>query len=97
MRRAARGLVVLAGLAVAPARAVAQDVAVLGAGTDPAANGAVREMLSCTGEFASIGVIDVSVHTPTLVELQQYHAVLVWGQEPFLDGATLGDDRDAEE
>ena len=87
----------LFALVFLPSVALAQDIAVLGAATDPLINQTVADTLFCTGEFHKVVAIDVSVATPTLSQLENYHAVFVWSQNypgypgKFADPKALGD------
>ena len=68
------------------------NVAVLGSPGDPAWNDEVRSKILGTGLFAQVDIIDVASMTPTLADLQQYAAVLVYSDSPgFADPVTLGD------
>src|SRR5688500_13093041 len=99
LRLAARAMPVCAlCLYVSPARA--QDIAIVGAPliTDPPDacagidnNYQLRDLLACTGEFASIDVIDARAQTPTLDRLENYHGVIVFSEVPFADPVLLGD------
>jgi len=71
--------------------AQAQDVAVLGASTNPAWNTEVAELIQCSGEFEGVGVWDLTSATPTLADLQAYHAVLVWNDKALPSASALGD------
>jgi len=53
--------------------------------TDP------QNRLLASGFFASVAVINAGAVTPTLAELQQYDAVLVWSNFDFADSTALGD------
>lgn len=84
-------------LGMAAPVAHAQDVAVLGATSDPFVGQSVANTLFCTGEFRSVDFIDVAAFTPTLTDLENYHAVFVWAQSypgypaRFADPRGLGD------
>jgi hypothetical protein len=69
----------------------AQSVAVLGSASSPGANPIVADLLRCTGEFEVVDTIDTSRETPTLRTLQNYHALLVWGDDRPADAVALGD------
>jgi hypothetical protein len=84
----ALALVALLGV---PAAAAAQDVGVLGATSDPTLPGAIVDNLMAFGSFHQVVSVDVAAATPTLAELDQYHAVLVWSDVPFADAVALGD------
>ncbi len=58
--------------------AFGQDVGVLGAATDPGTLLDVQSKLDCTGEFFHVESIDLRFDTPTLVDLQEFHTVLVF-------------------
>ncbi len=58
--------------------AMGQEVGVLGAATDPGTLLDVQAKLDCTGEFFGVETVDLRFDTPTLEELQEYHAVLVF-------------------
>ncbi len=51
----------------------------------------VQSKLEGTGLFTQVGVHDVRSYTPTLAELQQYSAVLVFSNYTFSDNVALGD------
>jgi hypothetical protein len=51
----------------------------------------VQSKLNGTGLFTQVDVHDASTYTPTLAELQQYSAVLVFSQVSFNNSAALGD------
>lgn len=80
----------LAGLG-ASGQAMAQDVAVFGSPSLGACNIDVSDYIMCTGQFPSVKSYDVSFFTPTLADLQQYHAVLVYSDVPFADAEAFGD------
>jgi len=71
--------------------AFAQDVGVLGSAESQFTLSAVKEQLDCTGEFASVASIDVRAETPTLQQLQEYHALFVYSDVPPADAEALGD------
>ena len=51
----------------------------------------VRDKLLATGKFSTIakfGDVNTFEGTPTLAELNQYDAVLVWSGSPFFRGPT---------
>jgi hypothetical protein len=73
------------------ADASAQTVAVVGSASNFGANPLVAELLRCTGEFERVDTIETAIGVPTLAELQQYHAVLVWGDVRPVDQVQLGD------
>jgi hypothetical protein len=78
-------------LALAPVLASAQDIALLGSPADPLSDVIVRNYLMETGDFDRVIIYDVGLATPTLAELEQYHAALVWSELPFADPVALGD------
>lgn len=66
------------------------NVALLGADS-PARADEVRTNLLATGKFNTVTHIPVDAETPTLSELNQYDAVLVWSNRTFKDfGTPLG-------
>jgi hypothetical protein len=68
------------------------QVAVLGGPGDPTWNTDVQAKLVSTGLFSQVDVINVKTTTPTLVQLLQYDAVLVFSDSGgFLDKVALGD------
>ena len=69
----------------------AQTVGVFGAATTLDWNHEVLERLIATGEFEGVGEWDLTAATPTLADLQQYHAVLVWNDRTFPSATGLGD------
>jgi uncharacterized protein (TIGR03382 family) len=87
--------VALAGSAVFTALyaplAVAQDVAIFGVSSEPQWNVDIRDTLMCTGEFTSVDFYDVSLYTPTLADLLNYHAVFVYTDNALADPVTFGD------
>lgn len=90
-----------------PGTAFAQGytVAVLGAASSPTYNDNVRDTIMCAGrglgppgadrqvfEIGRVDVFDVSVTTPTALELMpEYDALLVYNEIPFGDPAAVGD------
>lgn len=88
-----RTLAIAATLAAGTTASMAIDVAICaaagsaGAGqfTDPQAK------LIGTGLFTSVDIIHAGAVTPTLAELQNYDAVIVWSNTNFLNAAALGD------
>src|SRR5688572_5440531 len=52
----------------------------------------VQSKLMASGFFASVGIFDANISTPTLLQLAPYEAVLVWSNSGFQD-STLLDDR----
>jgi hypothetical protein len=93
------------GLALAlPTTAFAQDVLIVGAPFNEFAsfgideNILVRDLIASTGEFAYVQTWDGRLSTPTLDDLENYHAVLVYSeitpgssQPAFSDPVLLGD------
>lgn len=92
-------LAVLAAFAgAATASAQTADVAIVTSGISASHvasySGDVRTKLLGTGLFQSVTIVDASAYanyTPSLAELQQYDAVLVWSNSPFANSAALGD------
>ncbi len=68
----------------------AQEAGVFGAATDPGALDAVRDTLLCTREFTDVRTYDLTTSTPTLADLQQNHAVLVFADTAPPDPDGLG-------
>jgi hypothetical protein len=66
-------------------------VGVLGAPADPSWLADVVQKLGATGAFLSVDGIAANQKTPTVAELQQYRAVLVFSDAGFQDAAALGD------
>ena len=67
-------------------------VAVLCSAFDTIYGNDVRSKLLGTGFFSSVSVINIAVVTPTLVELQAFDAVLVYGDAPgYQNSQLLGD------
>jgi hypothetical protein len=89
--RALRGGLLALGCGVAAAPASAQTVGVFGSVADGSSLLEVRDMLMCTGEFERGGVFDLSVDTPSLVDLEEYHVVLVWGDVAMDNADVFGD------
>ncbi|MDB9961477.1 HYR domain-containing protein, partial [Oceanihabitans sp.] len=56
----------------------------------PNAESDVLSKLTTTGAFNSVSSINVAISTPTLADLQQYDAVLVWNDDPFANDVALG-------
>lgn len=77
------------GLLAAPARA--QTVGVFASSADPSSLQDVRDLLMCTGEFQSSGTYDLTVGTPALSDLLEYHAILVWTDVAPANADVLGD------
>lgn len=69
------------------------NIAVVSGNSNAACDQSIVEMLRCTGEFASIDVIDAATQTPTTSELSPlvYDAVLVVTDQVFADPVALGD------
>lgn len=53
--------------------------------TDP------QNRLAGSGQFATVTVINAGATTPTLADLNQFDAVMVWSNLAFADATTLGD------
>ena len=51
----------------------------------------VRTMLAADGYFESIEGIDARQAVPTLAQLQQFDAILLWSNYPFSSSEALGD------
>ncbi|MFA5508253.1 MAG: hypothetical protein WC423_22710, partial [Vulcanimicrobiota bacterium] len=51
----------------------------------------VQAKLTATGVFSVVDDIDAETSTPTLADLQDYDAVLVWSNSPFSNPTALGD------
>ena len=92
----ALSLALLASFAVfslAPHQAAAAGtckVGIYGAADSPRLTD-VQSKLNGTGLFTQVDIHDVSTYTPTLAELQQYSAVLVFRNSNFSDNTALGD------
>ena len=71
--------------------ASAQDIGILGSAESQFTLSSVKEQLDCSGEFASVETIDVRLATPSLQDLQEFHAVLVYTEVPPADRDGLGD------
>ncbi len=67
------------------------DVAVCGAETTTSNGTDIQTKLLGTGQFNSVSIIDLTVVTPTLAELQAFDAVQVHSDSSYLDSAALGD------
>ena len=78
-----------AELGIAPAGLL--DVAICGAPSDDSWNQDVQTNLLRTGFFNSVSIINVSVATPTLVELRAFDAVLVFSDMGYLNPVAMGD------
>jgi hypothetical protein len=91
----ALSLAFLASFAVfslAPRQAAAAGsckVGIYGA-ADAARLADVQSKLNSTGLFSQVDVHDVRSYTPTLAELQQYSAVLVFSNNSFIDSTAMG-------
>ena len=57
----------------------------------PNYNTDVQSTLLATGDFTGVDILDPHSTTPTLAQLQAYHAVLVFSDDTFLDSTALGD------
>jgi hypothetical protein len=66
-------------------------VALVAATSDPARLQGLREVVSCTGEFASVAVWDASGQPPTDEWLAQFPGVVVWNDLPWPDPVAMGD------
>ncbi len=66
------------------------DVGVYGA-ADAAYRDDVAAKLAGTGRFGQVLVHDLTASTPSLADLQQVDAVLVFSDDPFADAVALGD------
>jgi hypothetical protein len=66
-------------------------VLVVGAPSTPTWNDDVRAKLVATGAFGAVDTFNANTSTPTLAQLQQYKAVLVYSDTIFASAATLGD------
>ncbi|MBA2322038.1 MAG: hypothetical protein H0V89_12890 [Deltaproteobacteria bacterium] len=78
-------------LALAATSAWGQAVAVLGAAADPTSNVMIRTLLMTTNDFDSVTLFDVAATTPTLADLNGFHAAFVWSDVAFADATALGD------
>jgi cysteine-rich repeat protein len=68
------------------------DVAILGSPGTSSWNDDVQAKLLATGQFASVDVFNIASTTPSLAQIQQYCAVLVYTDGPnSADPAALGD------
>ena len=79
-------------VAIAPAAAYAQKVAIVAA-EDPSASADVRAKLLATGRVSTVDVIDVRAEgtpVPSLATLLQYQAVFLWSDFDYGDPAGLG-------
>lgn len=76
-------------LSVSLAGAGTINVAIYGA-NDQGWNQEVRDKIAATGLFASVSFFDASSTTPTLADLENYQAVLVYSDGGFADSTTLG-------
>ena len=90
MRRGTQPLIG-ALLLSAPGTALAQVAGVLASTTNLGASNEVREQLLCTGEFSEVEFIDLRTSAPSLSDLQQFHAVIVFSDAPPMDAVGLGD------
>jgi len=80
-------------LATTPAMAADYRVAIYGAPFTDSWNDDIQGKIDSTGLFSQVDAFMVSggYPVPTLVELQQYDAVLVYSDSSFNDSAALGD------
>jgi hypothetical protein len=69
---------------------ISMSVAIIGAANNIRMDDVTAKLLN-TGYFLSVTQIDARTVTPTLSELQSYHAVLVFSNESFADAVALGD------
>jgi hypothetical protein len=74
-----------------PIAAQAQEAAIYASPSDPSWSLDLRDMLLCTGEFTKVDVYDVTLYTPTLDDLLNYHSILLYGDVPFADPVGFGD------
>ncbi|MEZ6005483.1 MAG: hypothetical protein R3F33_15010 [Planctomycetota bacterium] len=51
----------------------------------------VQALLTATGRFQTVDLVDVMTATPLLTDLTAYDAVLVWSNQSFQSGINLGD------
>ena len=82
--------ILIAVLLIVTRQVNAQDVAVLGSESNPAFTADVQTKLLGTGQFTTVDILDVRTTTPTLVQLQAYHAVLIWSDAGYADPVILG-------
>ncbi len=82
---------VMGWLLLGHSTAHAQIAGVLGATGNPLALGTVRDALFCTGEFTAVHTIDVATQVPTLSDLQEHHAVIVFSDTAITDPVSFGD------
>ena len=68
----------------------AQNVALLGAESNPTFTADVQTKLLGTGQFTTVDILDVMTTTPTLAQLQAFDGVLVWSNANYADPNTLG-------
>lgn len=54
----------------------------------------VQSKLQATGRFSTVDVFYAATSTPTVAQLQNYPAVLVWSDSPFADKVQLGNNLD---
>ena len=84
-------LVAVLVCSLSPALAAAQDVAVYGAPGNSSWNNDVVSKLQSTGQFDSVTGVLVSSMTPSLSDMLNYDAILVYSDTSFNNGTTLGD------
>jgi hypothetical protein len=91
--QAGRVLIATGLLCCIPLHAQANSISVALLGADSSTNvNAVRNNLLSTGSFGTVVQIPVIASTPTLAELNQYDALLVWSNSTFQSfGTPLGD------
>jgi len=78
-------------LTLLPLAASAQDVAVYGAPGNSSWNTDVVNKLVATGQFDSVTGVMVSSSTPSLADMLNYDAILVYSDTSFNNGVLLGD------
>jgi PKD repeat protein len=75
---------------LAPASALAIDVAVYGAPSTSGWNNDVVAKLQATGQFDSVTGVLVSSSTPSVAQMQQYDAILVYSDTSFNNNTAIG-------
>jgi MYXO-CTERM domain-containing protein len=78
-------------LSLLPTAATAQDIAVYGAPASTSWNTDVVNKLIATGQFDSVTGVLVNSSTPTLANMLDYDAILVYSDTGFNNATTLGD------
>jgi hypothetical protein len=87
-----RTIAALAACLLLTGTALAQKVAILGGPGTPSWNNDVQSKLLGTGFFSTVDIINISTTTPTLAQLLQYNAVLVYTDSPgVLNPTVFGD------